>query len=97
MTWMAGEQSWGPSTTLKGYLRTEGRGRAWSRRLFRTSLYTAAKRPVAGAGNLMMERSPFATIADAISRSRNLRSFRGWCFEAYAIGGAGMEEDDGVA
>ena len=38
----------GPSTILKEFLRTEGRGSAWSIRLLWTSLYMAANRPVTG-------------------------------------------------
>lgn len=41
---------WGPSRILKGFLRTVGRGRAWSIRLFWTSLYTEANRPVLEVG-----------------------------------------------
>ena len=50
----------GPSTILKEFLRTDGRGSSWSIRLVWTSLYTAATRPVTEA-DLAAAISPLAT------------------------------------
>lgn len=66
------EELWGPSTILKGLFRTEGRGRAWSIRLFWTSLYKAANLPVAEGGvTLPSAKLPFVAKDGAIfSRER---------------------------